>query len=208
MRFSAQHEKPLLLDSIVHASNLKKSFSSLISKLASHSKVEPTNIPKKKVVIYVSNNNKSAITRDGDMFRDIRHYYSVPKIVEIKRSSPIEHTQDKQEVERQKRHKTVQTLQHQPQQQQQRSSSSLKKECRWIENSDISIQSTTAAAQHSRPAWADSHSYTRDIRPNPNYLRLVAAANNHNVKSSFKPIIKARTDTFVWGKASSLRNML
>lgn len=205
MRFSAQHDKPLLLDSIVHASHLKKSFSSLISKLASHSKIEPTNTPKKKVVIYVSNNNnKSAITRDGDMFRDIRHYYSVPKIVEIKRSSPIEPTQDKQEAERQKRHKTVQQLQHRPQQQ----SISSKKECRWIENSDISIRSTTAA-QQSRPAWADSHSYTRDVRPNPNYLRLMAAANNHNVKSSmFKPVVKARTDTFVWGKPSSLGNML
>lgn len=58
------------------------------------------------------------------------------------------------------------------------------------------------------PTAFTTHEYIRSTRSNPNQLRLIAAANGSRTPVAFCRVIKKRSDEFVWGKQSQLRNEL
>jgi hypothetical protein len=163
--------------------NFKKVFSTLFKH---HQKVTP--VVHTPVIIPKS----TAITKDDDIYRDLRKYYSnhVPK----KRQLDELVVTERKSLERETRHKTVKQYQ-QP---------SERKYHHWKESSSPSFDINKAA-----PTAFKTHGYVRDTRSNSNHLRILAITNNasNKIMSKEKQFIQKRKDEFVWGSKSKLRQV-
>ncbi|CAO3656751.1 unnamed protein product [Mucor hiemalis] len=188
-------------------SNIKKVFTTLVSKLPHHHgsnhKVSPTtsNVVKNNSRTYIkvvpkksASATTTAVKKDNDMNRDIRNYYAQQQ----SRKRQLEDVYNKKvELEREIRHKTVKQYQ-QPEQ---------RESCHYHfkEHSTITINNNKSAQQ---PKWTNTHGYLRDTRTNSDYLRRLALTNSSKIATKQKPYLKKRSDEFVWGQNSPLRNSI
>ncbi|KAI8969115.1 hypothetical protein BDF20DRAFT_893323 [Mycotypha africana] len=151
--------------------------------------------------------SSSAISREHKIYRDLRNYYTNNNnsAANQRQSAEVDHQQHRVE-----HHQTVQQYQDQQQTRKTNQSSSVIKKAavlnRWKEGSS----SLSCIA----PPQFITHTYIRDIRSNPNHLRLLAMTNNYcsQNNTTLNPgkmhVIQRRQDQFVWGNGSSLRNGL
>ncbi|KAG2194380.1 uncharacterized protein EV154DRAFT_308000 [Mucor mucedo] len=189
MRFSStlassNHHTPSI-------SSIKKALSTLVNKIPHHPKVGPTvvkNDPHTVIRVVA----KTAIKKDNDMNRDLRNYYTSKKRQLEEESSSHNDNLNVVAVERENRHKTVK--------QYQQTGGHHHSQHHWIEHSNPPTVNKSAQ----QPKWANTHGYVRDTRSNSDYLRKLAITTNNAVPKS----CRKRSDEFVWGRQSPLRNVV
>jgi hypothetical protein len=139
----------------------------------------------------------TAMTKDDDIYRNVRKYYSNQQSVPRKRQldALVVIGPQKKSLERETRHKTVKQYQQ----------SSERTYYHWKESSSASFDINKSAQP---PTAFKTHSYVRDTRSNPNLLRVFAitnnAPNNKIILTKDKRFIQKRKDEFVWGSKSKL----
>lgn len=198
MRFSTNDSVLLIHDT---SSNFKKVLSTIVKKLPhNNQKVSPVSTAvkndKKTVIKVVA--KSSAITKEDDVYRNLRNYYTTNK--KSSNTTVVEDVKVLKDTERQTRHKAVKQYQQ---------SEQIKKSSvvyHWKEHSTVSNNTNIAA-----PLKFQTHDYIRDTRSNSNFLRIQAMTNHSSSKviiNNQKPYLKKRQDAFVWGNPSKLRNVI
>lgn len=192
MRFSStlassNHHSPSI-------SSIKKALSTLVNKIPHHQqqqKVGPT-LVKNNPTTVIRVVAKTAIKKDNDMNRDLRNYYTTKKR-QLEENTKEEADLIVQIAERENRHKTVKQYQQ---------TGGHHSQHHWIEHSN---PPTTVNKSAQQPKWANTHGYVRDTRSNSDYLRKLAITTNNTV---IPKSCRKRSDEFVWGKQSPLRNVV
>jgi hypothetical protein len=208
-------------------SNIKKVFSTLISKLPSPhtTKIVPSqtlvkNNDRTMIKVVVKNTNKpviiTAIKKDVEMNRDVRNYYNrkrqaTDSMIALSNNSnkrldsAAATTQKELQKEREMRHKTVKQYQQ------------TNLLCHhWKQEDSIH---TNKYAPPQKPKWLNTHGYVRgELRSNSNYLRVAILTQGGNpsaaasaaaaAKNMNKPFLRKRRDEFVWGSPSPLSSSI
>ncbi|CEP12051.1 hypothetical protein [Parasitella parasitica] len=196
MRFSTTN--PVSMTHSNSTSTFKKVISTLISKLPHQQanintiKIHPMPAPAH------SQKCSSAITKQDDIYRNLRDYYTTQNSRKRQHEEPLVLTG--KDTEREIRHKTVK--------QYQQTKDNKKLHQHWKEYSYPSSNIVNKSA----PPKYKTHGYVRDTRSNSNHLRITAITNSCSSRNVIinkeKHFIPKRKDEFQWGSKSKLSNAL